>query len=181
MKNTKLKPEVSLSDIKAAKSKPLTKTQPNMDGETFLADTPKKGSVTKPNSKTLDGEKFLSTKEKKIKSFESFVNEMYDTDGESPYDNGDMYEESDLENKIIEILKPETEIIDGKEVLKLYNDAGMSINFELSMIEDITKENDEEILCVISGKGEDENEYVATLQINPITKKLVDWFDIDLA
>jgi peptidoglycan hydrolase CwlO-like protein len=77
MKTTKLKPESSLSKIKDIKSKPLTKTLPSMDGEDFLADTPKKGSVTKPNSKTLDGEKFLSTKEKKIKSFESFVNENY--------------------------------------------------------------------------------------------------------
>lgn len=73
---TKLKPEASLSKIKSTKSKILTKTQPNMDGEEFLADSPKKGKITKPNSKTLDGEKFLS-KEKKIKSFESFVNENY--------------------------------------------------------------------------------------------------------
>jgi hypothetical protein len=74
---TKLKPETSLSKIKSTKSKILTKTQPNMDGEEFLADSPKKGKITKPNSKTLDGEKFLSTKAKKIKSFESFVNENY--------------------------------------------------------------------------------------------------------
>jgi len=93
MKNTKLKPEQSLSDIDAKVAKPLTKTQPEMDGEDFLADTPEKGKVSKPNNTTLDGEKFLSTKERKIKSFESFVNEMYDADGESPYDNGDMYEE----------------------------------------------------------------------------------------
>jgi hypothetical protein len=32
---------------------------------------------------------------KNIKTFESFINEMYDTDGESPYDNGDMYETND--------------------------------------------------------------------------------------
>jgi hypothetical protein len=56
----------------------------------------------------------------------------------------------------------------------------MSINFELSMIDEISEENDEEIFCLISGKGEDGNEYVATLQINPKTKKLVDWFDIAL-
>ena len=179
MKNTKLKPESSLSDIKAAKSKPLKKTQPNMDGEAFLADTPKKGSVTKPNSKTLDGEKFLSTKEKKIKSFESFVNEMYDSNEENTHDNKEIYE-TDLEKQIIEILKPESEIIDGKEVLKLYNNSGMSINFELSMIDEISEKNDEEIFCLISGKGEDGKEYVATLQINPKTKKLVDWFDIAL-
>lgn len=48
------------------------------------------------------------------------------------------------------------------------------------MIDEISEENDEEIFCLISGKGEDGNEYVATLQINPKTKKLVDWFDIAL-
>ena len=91
MQNKKLKPEQSLSKIKDAKSKPLTKTQPNMDGEDFLADTPNKGKISKPTNKTLDGEKFLSTKEKKIKSFESFVHEDYyfedETDDETDDDN----------------------------------------------------------------------------------------------
>jgi hypothetical protein len=75
MQNKKLKPEQSLSNIDAKAAKALTKTQPQMDGEDFLADTPEKGKITKPNNKKLDGEKFLSTKEKKIKSFESFINE----------------------------------------------------------------------------------------------------------
>ena len=50
-----------------------------MGGEEFLSDMPKKGAgkKTKVTSKNIDGEKFLSTKEKKIKSFESFVNENY--------------------------------------------------------------------------------------------------------
>jgi hypothetical protein len=49
----------------------------------------------------------------------SFVNENYN------------FENKDLEKEIIEILKPESEMVDGKEVLVLYNDNGMGINFEL--------------------------------------------------
>jgi len=52
-----------------------------MGGEEFLSDMPKKSAAKrkKISSKKVDGEKFLSTKGKKIKSFESFINENYGT------------------------------------------------------------------------------------------------------
>lgn len=77
MKNTKLKSEQSLANPKLDSTKDGIKTQPHMDGEEFLADTPEKPSSSKePNNQHLDGEDFLSNT-KHIKSFESFVNENY--------------------------------------------------------------------------------------------------------
>ena len=56
------------------KVKPNRTNVTEMGGEEFLSDMPKKSAAKrkKVSSKTVDGEKFLSTKEKKIKSFESF-------------------------------------------------------------------------------------------------------------
>lgn len=61
------------------KNKANKPSETKMGGEEFLSDMPKKSSAKKSKvvTKTMDAEKFLSTKEKKIKSFESFVNEEY--------------------------------------------------------------------------------------------------------